>query len=299
MNTTTNQISQITETPNRKLEQNPMHGRNRAGAKTLVAAAAALTLGLGSSVASASHGNYNSGHSGSRLNLSISNHRHGRRHNRNRGDRGNRGSHRNARQAYARVINVQPVYRRVRVQKPHRECWTEYQQHNTHYEGQRYNSSNSYDRGSRSSRGSASPLLGTIVGGVIGSQVGRYTNGSSGSIGGAIAGALIGTAIASESGSRSGSVRESRNARQYLTQNGHTRERFDRGSRRQSRNQQAPQRLHSTPVERCETRTITTTEQQISSYDVTYRYHGKVYHTSTRKHPGDRIAVDVSVRPRN
>ena len=303
MNTTTHRISPSTPKQDNKAGHNQIAGQHRQGARRLIVAAAALTLGVGSSLANASNDNFNSGHSGQNYNLTNSHNRgHGRRGHEQRGhhrNRRHRDSHSNRDQAYARVIDVQPVYRQVRIQKPQRECWTEYQQHNT-YEGQRHNS---YDRGSRSSRSSTSPLLGTIVGGVIGSQVGRYTNGSGGSLGGAIAGALIGTAIAGESGSRSGSrsdsFRESRNERQYLTQNGHSRERFDRGARRHSRNQRPPQRLHSTPMERCETRTITTTERQISSYDVTYRFHGRIYHTNTRQHPGDRIAVEVSVRPRN
>lgn len=41
-------------------------------------------------------------------------------------------------------------------------------------------------------------------------------------------------------------------------------------------------------------------EHRISGYDVTYSYMGRIYHTRTNRHPGDRIAVDVdySVRPR-
>lgn len=38
-------------------------------------------------------------------------------------------------------------------------------------------------------------------------------------------------------------------------------------------------------------------EQRVEGYDVTYRYNGRLYRTRTPYDPGDRIAVDVDVRP--
>ncbi len=52
-----------------------------------------------------------------------------------------------------------------------------------------------------------------------------------------------------------------------------------------------------TRVERCETVDSWHTEQQLSGYDVSYRYHGDVYHTFTQNHPGDTLRVKVSVIP--
>jgi uncharacterized protein YcfJ len=49
--------------------------------------------------------------------------------------------------------------------------------------------------------------------------------------------------------------------------------------------------------ERCQTITEHRTEQRIESYDVAYRYGGRTYHTTLPYDPGERIAVDVSVRP--
>lgn len=49
--------------------------------------------------------------------------------------------------------------------------------------------------------------------------------------------------------------------------------------------------------ERCRTITEYRTEQRIESYDVAYRYGGRTYYTNLPHDPGERIAVDVSVRP--
>lgn len=40
-------------------------------------------------------------------------------------------------------------------------------------------------------------------------------------------------------------------------------------------------------------------EQRIVGYDVSYSYQGRIYQTRTDRHPGDRIALDVDVRPRH
>ena len=50
-------------------------------------------------------------------------------------------------------------------------------------------------------------------------------------------------------------------------------------------------------VTRCRTVHHTYHEQRIAGYDVSYRYHGRVYHTRTDEHPGDRIPVHISVSP--
>lgn len=246
--------------------------------KTLAVVVTAATLTVGSSLAAASHNDREFGvtsHSNSHSRQHI---RQQHRHNDRRQQR-----HNNRRQAYGRVIDVRPVYRQVQVRKPHRQCWTEYQTNGTHYKGQHYDSN--HGRSSERQNRNASPLLGTIVGGAIGNRLGRYA-GSEARIGATIAGALIGTVIGNEA----------------IASNGHVRDRFDRGSRNSRRHQRNPD--HNTrpsrrPVQRCETRTITTTEDRISGYRVAYRYHGRVYHTNTDQHPGERIAIDVTVRPRN
>jgi uncharacterized protein YcfJ len=48
----------------------------------------------------------------------------------------------------------------------------------------------------------------------------------------------------------------------------------------------------------CSTAYRTEYQRELVAYDVSYSYLGRVYHTETQRHPGDRIAVDVAVRPR-
>ena len=53
----------------------------------------------------------------------------------------------------------------------------------------------------------------------------------------------------------------------------------------------------TTTEERCETREENRVEERTVGYDVTYRYFGHDYHTRMDHDPGDRIRVNVSVRP--
>lgn len=50
-------------------------------------------------------------------------------------------------------------------------------------------------------------------------------------------------------------------------------------------------------IERCNTHYDLERSRELVGYDVTYRYHGEVFHTRTDDHPGKRIRVKVSVRP--
>jgi uncharacterized protein YcfJ len=110
----------------------------------------------------------------------------------------------------------------------------------------------------------APAVLAGIVGGVIGNQFG----GGRGRDAATVAGAALGYSMARDSQRRNGS---------YVS-----------GGRE-----------YTSYEERCETRTDFRRDEQIRGYDVTYRYHGRVYHTTTDYHPGDRIRVevDVDVRP--
>lgn len=105
----------------------------------------------------------------------------------------------------------------------------------------------------------AGALVGSIVGGTIGHAVGRGDdNKRIGTVVGAVLGASIGNEL-------------SRTAR------------YTEVSYRN--------------VERCEVRYQASKERVIDGYDVTYRYRGHDYHTHTRKHPGQRIKVELTVRP--
>lgn len=87
---------------------------------------------------------------------------------------------------YAKVVDVEPIYRQVRVEVPERECWTEihYESVPTRYE--RY-------------RGSAVP---TIAGGVIGGVVGRQFGKGNGRDAMTVLGTLVGAAIGHQAGHR-------------------------------------------------------------------------------------------------
>jgi uncharacterized protein YcfJ len=88
---------------------------------------------------------------------------------------------------YARVIDVDPIVRHVRVTVPKRECWTE-----TRYEDVQQGG---YDP----RRGSAgSMILGGIIGAAIGNQIGR----GDGRRAATVAGAVIGSAVGHDAGDR-------------------------------------------------------------------------------------------------
>lgn len=84
---------------------------------------------------------------------------------------------------YARVVNVEPIVRQVRVETPQRECWTEDQYHEP----------------SQARTGLAGPMiLGGIIGGVIGSRFGD----GDGRRAATLAGTLIGSSIGHDVGAR-------------------------------------------------------------------------------------------------
>lgn len=78
---------------------------------------------------------------------------------------------------YARVVNVEPLRRRVRISEPVRECWDE-----VAYEPD----------GPLSSRHVGSTLLGGLIGGVVGNQVGSGRGRDVARVAGAIVGGAIG-----------------------------------------------------------------------------------------------------------
>lgn len=83
---------------------------------------------------------------------------------------------------HARVVDVDPIVTRVRVDEPRRECWEE-----TRYEAPRPRT------------GVAAPMvLGGLIGGAVGSQIGS----GDGRRAATIAGAIIGSAIGHDVGER-------------------------------------------------------------------------------------------------
>jgi uncharacterized protein YcfJ len=85
---------------------------------------------------------------------------------------------------YAKVVDVQPLTRRVRVSSPERECWDE-----TRYDERDY--------GRPRARNSAGPtLLGAVIGAAIGNQIGSGDGRRAATAAGAIIGAGVGNAQA-------------------------------------------------------------------------------------------------------
>lgn len=83
---------------------------------------------------------------------------------------------------YARVVNVEPIVRRVRVETPQRECWQE----------------DRYEEPASAQRGVAGPMiLGGLIGGAVGKHVSRDHRRT-----GMLAGAIIGSAIGHDIGER-------------------------------------------------------------------------------------------------
>ncbi len=148
---------------------------------------------------------------------------------------------------YARVVDVQPVYRTVRVQTPHRECWDE-----VVYE----------DRSRRRNGNAPAAIAGGIIGGVVGHQFGSGRGNDAMTVLGTLVGSAIARDVAAE------------------------RTRGDHHGYQEART-----------VQRCETRTQVSSEQRVDGYKVTYEYDGRHYVTRTREHPGEQVAVQVTVTP--
>ena len=85
---------------------------------------------------------------------------------------------------YAKVVDVQPLMRQVRVSSPQRECWDE-----TRYDERDYGRP-------RARNATGSTLLGAVIGAAIGNQIGHGDGRRAATAAGAIIGAGIGNAQA-------------------------------------------------------------------------------------------------------
>lgn len=115
--------------------------------------------------------------------------------------------------------------------------------------------------------GPRSTVGGTIVGGVIGGVIGDQFGGGEGRDAMRLLGALVGAAVGHDAASR-------RQAAYYP---------------------QATAQPY--PVTECTTRYESRVEERTRGYGVAYVYEGREYYTETATPPGDRIPVEVSVRP--
>ncbi len=86
---------------------------------------------------------------------------------------------------YARVVDVQPVYRTVRIPRDERECWDERVAYRDGHGG-----SDSY----------TPVIVGGIIGGVVGSHIGKGRGRDAATVAGTLLGASIGRDVARSSG---------------------------------------------------------------------------------------------------
>jgi uncharacterized protein YcfJ len=83
---------------------------------------------------------------------------------------------------YARVVDVDPIIRRVRVETPRRECWEEVREVRASHYGDQH---------------SAGPMiLGGIIGGVVGNQIGSGRGKDIATVAGTLIGASVGHDVA-------------------------------------------------------------------------------------------------------
>jgi uncharacterized protein YcfJ len=172
----------------------------------------------------------------------------------------------------AQVVRVDPIIDRSRPAS-HQECWIEptgYSQYNdSRYYDHRYR--NNY----RSNGGiNGGAVLGAIVGGALGNQTGHGDGRKAATIAGIAIGAAIGNQV-QKSNNRYGY--DPRYSNGYYGQNDY----YDQNQ----------------GVQRCRIVNDYADEERVEGYNVTYRYAGQIYHTTTAYHPGSTIRVQVDVTP--
>ncbi|MGL4230139.1 MAG: glycine zipper 2TM domain-containing protein [Casimicrobium sp.] len=176
-------------------------------------------------------------------------------------------------QAYsdvAQVVSAQPIYERVNT--PRQNCWNETVSYDRRtpsaYQPAQYNA----PAPSSERTVGAGTILGAVIGGVVGHQFGNSSRGRDhGTVAGAVVGGIVGNSI------------ENSQPRTYSANN------YD----------PQPARVDYAPetrsVQRCET--VNESREEISGYNVTYRYNGRDYTTRMPYDPGQTINVRVNLAP--
>lgn len=225
---------------------------------------------------------------------------------------------------YARVVHVEPKYHYITVQKPQRHCSyvAPSRGHNRNHNQHNHNNNN-HNNGNRNQRprrdqrrfirgetlfntsidtGGAA-LIGGVIGGAIGHRLSGSINGRSDPAV-TLAGAAIGSVLAHNATS-SNFHRVSNKNHDHNTIYVNNNQRYDHnGNQRHNnhnhynnRNNHNRNHRNNRRVERCVTTTVSHRERRLNGYRVTYVYRGNTFNTITDYHPGDRIKVNVQVRP--
>ncbi len=184
------------------------------------------------------------------------------------------GGYRDAQRAeeYARVLNVEPITRRIRVSEPRRECYQE-----TRYDAGRRDDRRPWVYGSRGAPTSAGQMiLGGVVGAAVGNQFGRGDGRRAATVAGALIGSAIGHDVAARSQARGDEYRESA---RYGYRDGYDDE------------------PRAYTVERCDTRYDERWDERVEGYWVTYEYNGREFRTRMPYDPGRELRVRVDVTP--
>lgn len=170
----------------------------------------------------------------------------------------------------ALVVSVTPVYERVRG-VPREECWNETITTDRRVPSGGYVDASTSTPAPQGERGiGGGTVLGAILGGIAGYQFGHSQAGrNTGAAVGAVLGGVVGNAI-------------------------------ENSAAGEARAATAPGRVDYIPetrtVQRCRT-VASTPVEQVTGYDVVYRYQGREYTTRTREHPGSTINVRVTLAP--
>ena len=165
----------------------------------------------------------------------------------------------------AQVLDIEPIVRQVRVERPRRECWDE-----EVYDERPVRNYGRYGAPGRRA-GTAGP---TIAGGIIGGVIGRQFGSGKGRDAMTLVGTLVGASIANDRAQ----------ARRY----------GNRGYR------DAGYEYERRPVtvERCRVDTETFSEERVEGYNVTYAYQGEEYTMRMDEPPrGDTIRLRVHATP--
>lgn len=169
---------------------------------------------------------------------------------------------------YGKVVKVKPVFNRGFDTRSRKKCIRNNFGHHGYY--QHGNSQQNNYHGSHKGQNNSKVLptvAGAVVGGVIGNQLARNSrNQDLATVSGAVIGGIVGHEIADNAYSQSAHKRhhhgqECVSVQEYGHYNGNA-----------------------------ETK-------KLKGYRVTYRYKGEKFTTFTRKHPGGRIKLEISVRP--
>lgn len=177
-----------------------------------------------------------------------------------------------------KVIQVTPIYETIHLQRPQKSCWTETTYPNRSYKhGHRYRSVDHgvqyYDK----HNSAAAPVIGAIIGGVIGNQFGK----GNGKPVATVAGAVIGGSLANKAASQ-------RVEKYHKNRYKHNKHKGKYRGKHKGAITKKVCRVSHQSVQ---------TINELTGYDVSYRYQGKTYYTQTRHHPGQYINLAVQVTP--